>query len=114
MEDLLPSGKNDCAKELLEHILSSYIKTVHTENIHGWSVSLPVFDKRQPKNTQNNQRLIIYPLIPPLFDLPPFPTEFSGQRGDHSTSKECAYSVQSHRCGQKDGKTCLYYASTLL
>jgi hypothetical protein len=21
--------------------------------------------------------------------------------------------VQSHRCGQKDGKTCLYYASTL-
>jgi hypothetical protein len=67
-------------KKLLEHILSSYIKTVHTENFHGWSVSLPIFDKRQPKNTQNNQRLIIYPLIPSLFDLPPFPTEFSGQR----------------------------------
>ncbi len=56
-------------KKLLEHILSSYIKTVHTENFHGWSVSLLVFDKRQPKNIQNNQRLLIYPLIPPLFDL---------------------------------------------
>jgi hypothetical protein len=67
-------------KKLLEHILSSYIKTVDTENFHGLYLSLPVFDKRQPKNTQNNQRLLIYPLIPPLVDLPPFPTEFSGQR----------------------------------
>jgi len=40
-------------KELLGHILSSYIKTVHTENFHGWSLSLPVFDRRQPENTQN-------------------------------------------------------------
>jgi hypothetical protein len=50
---------------------------------------------------------------PEAFTNAPNKTSEDGQRRDHSINKKCAYLVQNHRCGQKDGKTCLYYASTL-